>query len=209
MSNLLIVGSGGHGQVVADAAEEMGCWDKIAFVDNLYSTTELESVPMLGKISEAINFKNGYSCAVIAIGDNKLRMQLLNQFEMLGFQITNIIHPKACVSKYATLGKGSVVLAGAVVNANSKLGRGCIVNTSSSVDHGCNLGDGVHVSPGARLAGNVQVGDGSWIGVGASIINDISIGSHTIIGAGSVVIQSVEDELTVIGVPGKVKHQKL
>ena len=42
---------------------------------------------------------------------------------------------------------------------------------------------------------------------GAKILGNISIGRNTRIGAGSVVVKNVEDECTVVGIPGRVIHQ--
>lgn len=204
MGNLLIAGSGGHGQVTAEAALESGIWDRIAFVDNIYDQSAMESIPLLGKIDAAQLFINEYTSAIIALGDNQLRMYWLEQFESFGFNIISIIHPKAYVSKYAEIGKGTVVMPGAVVNPNSTIGKGCIINTLSSVDHGCKLGDGVHISPGAHLAGDVEVGQYTWIGLGASIINKVKIGANVIVGAGSVILTDIEDSSKVVGVPGRV-----
>ena len=71
-----------------------------------------------------------------------------------------LIHPKAAVGEKVLIGKGTVIMAGAVVNSDTEIGRGCIVNTCASVDHDCRIGAFVHVSVGGHVAGNVYVGDG-------------------------------------------------
>lgn len=40
MANLLILGAGGHGKVVAEAAIATGKWDEIAFLDDRFPTLE-------------------------------------------------------------------------------------------------------------------------------------------------------------------------
>jgi len=45
------------------------------------------------------------------------------------------------------------------------------------------------------------------IGAGAKVLGNITIGQNTRIGAGSVVTESVPENCTVVGVPGRIVHQ--
>ena len=45
------------------------------------------------------------------------------------------------------------------------------------------------------------------IGAGAKVLGSIIVGANTRIGAGSVVVRDVEENSTVVGVPGRVVHQ--
>mgnify|MGYP005710218441 FL=1 len=45
------------------------------------------------------------------------------------------------------------------------------------------------------------------VGAGAKVLGSITVGSNTRIGAGSVVVRNVEENSTVVGVPGRVVHQ--
>lgn len=205
MSGLLILGAGGHGKVVADTAYERGNWGEIAFLDDRYPALQsLLSWPVVGKISDAENFLQIYTDMAIAIGDNFLRIELVERFMSKGFCLPTIIHPTAFLSKSVIIGNGSVIFAQAAINAGSQLGVGCIVNTAATIDHDCILGEGVHISPGANLAGNVRVGNLSWLGMGSSVIQQIRIGNRVVVGAGTVITKDIPDDVTVVGIPGKV-----
>ena len=54
-----------------------------------------------------------------------------------GRQWITAVHPSAVVDETATLGPGTVVMAGAIIQANARIGRHVIVSTGSSVDHDC------------------------------------------------------------------------
>lgn len=205
MAGLIIVGAGGHGKVVADTAYEMGAWEKIAFIDDRYpEVSSILSWTIIGRANQAVDFIDEYTDVVVAIGNNTLRLELLEHFEKLGFSIPSIIHPTAFVSKNAILGSGNVIFAQAVVNAGVKIGSGCIINTGATVDHDCNLDNGVHISPGAHLAGTVKIGETSWIGIGSSVIQNVNIGSKVIVGAGAVITKDIPSNVTVVGVPGRI-----
>ena len=209
MSSLLIMGAGGHGKVVAETAEATGGWDRIAFLDENF--TRLNGKlrwPVIGSQKDAACMCGEYSAAVVAIGHIETRLRLLDELATVGFALPNLIHPAAWVSPSAVVGEGSVVLAGAIIQAAAQLGRGVIVNTSASVDHDCKLGDGVHVCPGSHLGGNVKAGGGSWLGIGCTVKHGVCIGNRVMVGAGAVVLDDVADELIVAGCPARVIGEK-
>ena len=45
------------------------------------------------------------------------------------------------------------------------------------------------------------------VGAGAKVLGSIIIGHNTRIGAGSVVVRNVDENSTVVGIPGRVVHQ--
>ncbi len=202
MRGLLVVGAGGHGRVVADAARECGTWGRIAFLDACYpGLSRSGDWQVIGEDSDAIGLRQEFPDLVVAIGDAHTRVRLLDNFLSQGFNLPVIIHPNASVSRGVELGDGCVVLAQAAINFGVVAGRGCIINTSASVDHDCSLGDGVHVCPGVHLSGGVVVGDCSWLGVGAAVIQQVNIGADTTVGAGAVVTGDLPDKVTAVGVP--------
>jgi sugar O-acyltransferase (sialic acid O-acetyltransferase NeuD family) len=208
MNRLLILGAGGHAKVVAETAITVGRWDRIAFLDDRHpALSELLNLPVIGRFSDALAFRESYSEAVVALGNNDSRIGWLRTLEVKGYTLPTIVHSKAYVSPYAVLGVGTVVFAQAAVNADARLGRGVIINTGATVDHDCFIGDGVHVCPGAHLAGEVRVGAHACIGIGAVVKQQTVIGEGVTVGAGAVVVKCVPAGVTVVGVPARIaKH---
>ena len=204
MTRLLIIGAGGHGAVVAEAAAAMGRWSDIAFLDDGYPNCIASGLPVVGMVSELSEHLNSDSEAIVAIGDNRARLELLDSLGNARCAVATIVHPAAIVSPSATIGAGSVLLGGVVVNARANIGRGTILNSSCTVDHDCLLAEGVHVSPGTNLAGGVTVGRCAWLGIGSAVREGIQIGQYSVIGAGAAVIADVPGNVTVGGVPAKV-----
>lgn len=203
--NLIIIGAGGHGRVIADAAEASGCWHDIAFLDDRYPELMLSGAwPVIGKIKDAQNIQQRFSDACIGIGDNVTRLKLLNSLREIGFNLPVVVHPTATISHHAKIAEGTVIFAQAVVNIGASLGVGCIVNTGAKIDHDCVLGTAVHISPGVSLAGRVAIGDYSWIGAGASVKQLIVIGENVIVGLGSAVVKNLPDGVTAVGVPARI-----
>lgn len=202
---LLIVGAGGHGKVVADAALKQGNWEHVAFLDDAYPATgQAIGLDVLGKTDRAERLLADYPDAAVAIGNADIRLNLLERLERLGFGLPVIQHPGATISPHARIQAGSVIFAQGVVNPDAELGRGCIVNTGATVDHDCRLDAGVHIAPGAHVGGGVQIGARSWIGIGACIRQYIFIGTRVTVAAGAAVVSDVPDEQIVAGVPATV-----
>jgi sugar O-acyltransferase (sialic acid O-acetyltransferase NeuD family) len=203
LSGLLIIGSGGHGKVVADAALRAG-WMEIAFLDDRgVSAPAPLGLKVVGTVAELARAAARFSAVVVAVGDCRRRLELLQSCQAQGLKLVSIVHPSSAVSPFATLAPGCVILAQSAVNADAVLGMGCIVNTGATVDHDCRLGRAVHVCPGAHLAGNVRIGDRAWIGIGAVVRQAVAIGCDAVVGAGAAVLADVPDGATVIGVPAK------
>ena len=204
MSALLIIGAGGHGKVVADAALETGQWDEIVFLDDAWPEKQKNGRwDIHGKIDQLSDWKGRCAGAVVAIGNNHLRMELQLKLIGAGFEVATIVHPSAQVSRFSRLGAGCVVFANAVVNVDAELGEATIINTAATVDHDCRLGKAVHVAPGANLGGGVSVGDFSWVGIGATVRHYIEIGADVTVGAGAAVVSNIKDGVTAVGMPAR------
>ena len=203
MDKLLIIGASGHGKVIADIALATKKYREITFADDDENISECMGFPVIGKVSDLKRWMPEYEM-IVAIGNAKTRRRIMEQIVNDGGTIATLIHPKAVVSDYATIGTGTVVMPGAVINAGTVLGKGCIVNTSASVDHDCTLEDYVHVSVGAHLAGTVSVGACTWVGIGAVVSNNIHICGNCMIGAGAVVVKDIDVPGTYVGVPARL-----
>ncbi len=147
--NLLILGAGGHGKVVAEVAADCG-YETVAFLDDNYSEA-------IGKIDDMNKFLNKFEYAFVGIGNNKLRGKLLEKIEQAGYQIPVLIHPTAYVSKTATIGKGTIVEPKAIVNANTVVESGCIISIGSIVDHDVVIGECCHINSGAIVKAGAMV----------------------------------------------------
>ena len=208
MSSLLIFGAGGHGKVVAETARAIGNWNEIMFADDAYpQVTSVDGYPVVADFSGARSMGNGYGNVIVALGDNRKRLDLTIQLRQSGFDPVTLIHPTAVVAKSAHIDTGTVIFAQVVVQAAARIGRAVIVNSGATVDHDCIVGDGVHLSPGVHLGGEVEVGDYSWLGIGAAVINRTAIGREVTVGAGSCVIGNLPDGVTAVGVPARPVRQ--
>lgn len=201
---LLVAGAGGHGRVVAEAALAAGAFSSVSFLDDRVSLrATAEGWPIVGSLDQLEELSSAFQAFAAGIADPALRLSLLGRARSAGLQCLPIVHPAATVSAHASIGAGTVVIAGARINVGARTGEACIINTGATVDHDCVLADAVHVCPGAHLAGNVEIGARSWFGIGAVAKQGVRIGAGATVGAGAVCLRDVRDGATVYGVPAR------
>ncbi|MFH1419945.1 MAG: acetyltransferase [Planctomycetota bacterium] len=202
--DVTILGAGGHGRVVLDILRQADTYKPVGFLDNNKALhgRRVDGLPVLGGLERLADLRQrGISGAIIAIGDNGVRRAMADVIEQHGFQLVNAIHPSAQLASNASLGRGVVIAAGALVCAHCQIGDYAILNTGCIIDHESMIGTCAHICPGVRIAGHVTAESGAFLGIGATVIQNIRIGFEAIVGAGSVVIHDVDPMTTVVGVP--------
>ena len=197
LREVYLYGGSGHGKVVKDIAQNANI-EVIAFVDdNPKSTSLLGTQIIKASKVESISSKE----FIISIGSNKIRKTVSEKLPKIG---EALIDPTAKISKFAVIGKGTVIMPYAVVNSATSIGDHVILNTGALVEHDCMIANFVHISPNATITGGVSIGEGTHIGAGAIVIPGIKIGQWVTVGAGAVIIKDIPDYATVVGNPGKI-----
>jgi sugar O-acyltransferase (sialic acid O-acetyltransferase NeuD family) len=205
---VLIVGAGGHGQVVADILQaQRTAGERVVVVGYVDDDDSLQQklrlgIVVLGRIGAIPEID--HDALIVALGDNGRRAKLHERTSNPGVRFAIARHPSAIVASGATVGEGSMICARAVVGCESRIGRGVILNTACTVDHHASIGDFVHIAPGVHLGGEVSVGDEALVGLGAVVLPGLRIGSRAVVGAGAVVTRNVPAGATVTGVPANL-----
>lgn len=204
---VVIVGAGGHGQVVADillSAARLGADEyPIGYVDDNPSITGklLLDLPVLGGIDALSRIP--HDGVVVAIGDNTTRLAVFNRLAARDERFVVARHPSAIIAESVEVGRGTMICAGVIVNPGAVIGANVILNTRSSIDHHNRIGDHVHIAPGVCTGGDVTVETGVLIGIGAVVMPGRTIGTGSTVGAGALVQSDVPEATVVVGVPAR------
>jgi sugar O-acyltransferase (sialic acid O-acetyltransferase NeuD family) len=206
---LIIVGSSGHAKVVIDIVEKEDKYEIIGLIDDNRKLGEnTMGYPIIGNTADLQNILklNPEYKLFIAIGDNWNRCKIFEHIKSLvpHANFISTVHPSAEIGKEVSIGYGTVIMAGAVINSCTSVGNFTIVYTNSSLDHDNILGDFASLAPNSATGGNVSIGSFSAIGIGASIKHGIKLGSNCVLGGGSVLLQQCGDNQLLYGVPAKL-----
>jgi sugar O-acyltransferase (sialic acid O-acetyltransferase NeuD family) len=206
---VVIIGAGGHGQVVADIllAGLKGSSlmvQPIGFVDDDLRLKQqvFLGLPVLGTLAQLSAIR--YEGVIVAIGNNRVRQKIYRRLQGQGRQFASAYHPSAIVGTGVEVGSGAMISAGVIINTGSRIGEDVILNTACTVDHHNQIGDHVHIAPGVHLGGEVEIDEGVLVGIGATVMPQRRIGAWSVIGAGAVVTKDVPAYSTVTGVPARV-----
>lgn len=199
----IIYGAGGHAKVMIDILREGHRDLKIRGIvdDGQKSPDDLMGVPIIGDSSTLSDLHDaGVRYAVLGVGavtNNKLRITLTQKLVDAGFEMLNLIHPKAVVEGSTQMGIGNQIFGGAIISSDVKLGDHTTINSGVIVSHDCTIGSYTHLTPGAILAGNVTIGENCVIGMGVTIYLGITIGNNVSISNGVHVMTDVPDDTIV------------
>lgn len=144
---MLIIGAGQYGKVAKEVAESMGCFEKIAFLDD-------NSDLAIGKLDEYEKFVSEYTHTFVAIGRASLRLTYIKKLEEARFKIATLISPKSYVSSSAKIMKGTIIEPMAVVNSESTICAGVYVCAGAIVNHNALVGEGSQLDCGSVVGSN-------------------------------------------------------
>jgi sugar O-acyltransferase (sialic acid O-acetyltransferase NeuD family) len=215
MNNCIVIGGGGHAKTVLDAMWLQRKYHPVGIIDRnpTLKSTSVLGVPVIGNDSEIPTaILNGVTHFIIGLGsvaDNSERKRLYEMMSRFDLSAATVIHPSATIATTAKLGRGTVVLAGAIINPDAVVNDNVIVNSGALVEHDCIIESHAHVCPGVRLSGGVHIQEGVFVGAGASVKQCISIGAWATVGMGSVVVRPVESKVKVAGVPARILRSKV
>ena len=196
--SIILIGAGGHARSCIDVIEQQGKYQIAGLIGMPYEVdTKHLGYAVIGTDNDLPELAKAYQYALITVGQIQTaehRIRLFQQAIQLGFQLPIIIAPTAYVSRHATLGDGSIVMHGSIVNSGVIVGNNCIINTRALIEHDATVEDHCHISTGAILNGDVTVGTGSFIGSGSVIKQGIVIEKSCLVGMGLTVRHNLSND---------------
>jgi UDP-perosamine 4-acetyltransferase len=207
MTDILVVGGGGHAKVVIAALLGAGAYN-VAGYTAANSDGPILGVPRLGDDDIITGFARARPQAAAAIGvgmvgATTVRRRIETALQAAGLALPVVRALSARVFYDVEVAAGSFIGDGVVVNPSAKIGRCAILNTRCVVEHDVVIGDHVHLSPASVVCGGASVGSDCWIGAAAVIVHSVRIAPHCIVGAGAVVTHDLSSSGTYVGAPAR------
>lgn len=200
--SIILIGAGGHARSCIDVIEQEGKYQ----IEGLIGTAgEMGSCHLgyrvIGTDLDLPRFVEKYRFAHVAVGQIKsseARIAMHKRLCQIGFELPAIHSPLSHSSPHASIGCGTILMHGAIVNAGAAVGEMTIINTRALVEHDATVGGYCHISTGAILNGEVRVGECSFIGSGCVVKERITIGRGCVVGMGLTVRRNIADRTSVL-----------
>ena len=203
MNELVLIGGGSHAGSCIDVLLLEGKWKIRGIIERKqHSLDTALGYPVLGEDSDLENLVEVKAPVLIAVGQlpsSFIRRSIYERASKLGVVFPTVQSPLSYVSSSTSLGSGTIVMHGAIVNNNAHVGRQCIINTKALIEHDCSVGDFTHVSTGALINGGVSIGQGCFLGSGSTIREGIEIGDDVVVGAGVTVMRDLPSGTIIKG----------
>jgi len=216
MQKLVIYGAGGFAREVQLLCEDLGI-EVIGFLDERPQMKGkiVNGIPILGDIADLEHHlplsgvvRSEVEVVCAGVGDPALKKKFGEKTLKAGYKIARtLVHPNVRVSKWNTLGHGSIICQGTVLTVNITVGDFVIINQNCSLGHDDTIMDYVTISPGVNISGMVTIGSGTFVGTGAGIRENITIGEWCVIGGNAFVKDDVPNRSLFAGVPAVLKKQ--
>ena len=200
MKKIILIGAGGHCVSCVDVIELQRKFKIVGLIDNKKEKFLLD-YKIIGSDKELKKFSKRIQYALITTGhikNSKIRENLFKKISNYGFKFPAIISPLSYVSKHASIGEGTIVMHGAIINAGAKIGKNCIINNKTLIEHDVVVEDNCHLSTRSTVNGGVTIKKNSFIGSCSVIKQNIKIGKNCFINANLFLQKNLKDNSKVL-----------
>jgi sugar O-acyltransferase (sialic acid O-acetyltransferase NeuD family) len=189
MQKLILLGGGGHCKSCIDVIEQEGKYEITGILDHEeFLGQKILDYTFIGTDDDIGKFSNEGYTFLITVGQIKssdIRKKLFSLLNKNSAKIATIISPRAYVSKYASVGKGTIIMHDVLVNASASIGDHCIINTKALIEHDVTIEDFCHISTSAVVNGGTKIKEGTFFGSNAVSKEYIETNNDAFIKAGS------------------------
>jgi sugar O-acyltransferase (sialic acid O-acetyltransferase NeuD family) len=190
MSQILLLGAGGHFRSCVDVIELAGFTIAGVIAPAQHANQDTCGYPIIGDDCDLPMLREKFKLGLVTIGQIKSSKKRIELFELLrqsGYELPQVSSPLSYISRRAFVGLGTIVMHGAIVNSCSRIGENCIINTHALIEHDAEIGSHCHISTGAKVNGGALIGERTFVGSGAILHEGVKIGAGSIIGAGATI----------------------
>ena len=137
---LILVGGGGHCKSCIEVIESTDEYEIAGILDVPSKVGEnISGYKIIGTDSDIPRYiEDGIKNYFVTLGQIQsasLKRKIFENIYLQGGISPTIISKHAIVSKRAKIGAGTIVMHGAIVNANVFVGENCIINTKANIEH--------------------------------------------------------------------------
>ncbi len=192
---IILIGGGGHCKACIDVIEQEGNYQIAGIVDlPEVIHQQVLGYDIIATDKDLPDLAKEYKYFIITLGQvesAKKRIEIFDRLNTISVELPRIISPLAYVSRYSKIGKGTIVMHHALVNAGAEIGTNCIINSKALIEHDAVIENHCHISTGAVINGGVRVCSGTFFGSNAVSREYVEIEKDSVIGCQARVVKNV------------------
>lgn len=201
----LIVGVGTYGQVYAEYLKDS--YDVMGFIDDNADLIgrEINGYRVLGNFDYLVESVDKNTNVFVPIGNNKVRVAMLEKLVNIGFKTPNFIHPDTNIHESVKIGKCVYILPGTYIMPLTIVNDFALISMGVNIAHHTLIEKGCFLSQGSNIGASITLGENVFCGIASTVMTGVKkVGKNATIGAGAVVIREVPDQAVIVGNPGKI-----
>lgn len=199
---VVLIGLSGNTREIFEAVQAQFTITAILSDDPAHASG-FEGIPV-APLTQAHRFADSQFLFLIGSQASYLhRRELIARLGVPQDRYTQIIHPRATVSRFAQLGAGCVLHCGVTLTSNAVLGAHVMVLPHTVIHHDVTVGDYSLIGSNVTIAGSVEIGESCYISSASSIRNGVRIGDGALIGMGANVLNDVAPGAVMVGNPAR------
>jgi len=187
---IVVIGGGGHAKVIISILKKLNQYNIVGYTDP-GNKVEILGVLHLGNDEEFLNKKGNIVFAAVGIGENinkSLKKSIIEKYKKSGFHFPSIISPLAIINEEVSIGEGTVILDGVIINPCTKIGDFVTIYSNCVIEHDSIIENYVYLAPAVNMCGGVIIGADSTIGNGVSIKDCVKIKPGSKFESGSILL---------------------
>jgi carbonic anhydrase/acetyltransferase-like protein (isoleucine patch superfamily) len=174
MTNYVVLGEGEALECACRVAGDLG----MAYVRLALPSADRYNFQLDGFFASYTSSDTQVFVALDERAVNYSRHKLIAQVRLAGYQLFNLVSPKAIVEGGVLLMGNVYVAAGSNLAEKSVVGLGCWLDRQVTIGRSVRLGSCVTLFPGVTLGREVVVGKGTTLSTGSLLLEGTKIGHH-------------------------------
>ena len=204
-TNVIIYGSGHLGIQVLHYIEHYSDVNVLGFIDDTKSSGDLiiGELKCLGGFDDLVtggHYPPEQVDIVFAIGYSNMlaRKMALDRLLASDYSLFGLIHPRAIVEPGTTIGRGVIILGGAILDQRVSVGDGCYVDIGVRIGEDSIVAANNYLSSGSAIGGDVAIGESNFFGMDCTVTTGVSIGSNCFINAKTLVARNLGSDVQLV-----------
>ena len=209
MQKAIILGAGTYGHVYAEYLKNS--YHIIGYIDDDESLVgkAFNGIKVLGDRNFLFKKIDKDVAVFVPIGNNDIRVGLLQQLNRLDFETPSFIHSQTIIHNSVKIGNACYILPNSCIMPCTILNDFVMVSMGVNIAHHNIIEDGCFFSQGSNIGASVHIKRKSYFGINSTLMTGVkNVGENALIGAGAVVVKDVPDYAVMAGVPAKVLRYK-